>query len=60
METATRTSFHLFVRRLRRACRAAFDAAAREASARGQRSDDVQLFLTTFAGGFLFVSILLA
>ena len=33
---------------------------ARSAPARRRASDDLKLFATTFAGGFLFVTVLLA
>lgn len=59
MEQAIRplSGFRAFVRQLRAACRAAF---AVEQAREGQLWQDIRLFSTTFAAGFLFVSLFLA
>lgn len=57
MDIAARISFDRFLRRLRAAYRVAFvDEVEKELT----RAEDVRLFFTTFAAGFLFVSLFIA
>lgn len=56
MELAQRLAFEKFLRRLRAAYAIAFEA---ETEAEQRRRDDIQLFLSTFACGFVFMSLFL-
>ena len=57
MQIAARRSFDAFLKRLRAAYRIAFvDEVEQELT----RAQDVRLFFTTFAAGFLFVSLFIA
>ena len=57
MDIAARISFDRFLKRLRAAYRVAF---IDEVEQEWTRPEDVRLFFTTFAAGFLFVSLFIA
>lgn len=57
MDLAQRLAFEKFLRKLRAAYAIAFKA---ETEAEVRRRDDIQLFLGTFACGFVFMSLFIA